>query len=133
MEELIEEIKRIYFVETNRPFPYEDFRMLEFDFEEEFKKYAPNEIINADFNTYMMFVYGLSSGGIIKKLDDPLDRFNMKEWLSKSFFDWFPIYRFIEPYDLSKYLNLKSDLNVIDKLRKKLIELIRLRESRNNI
>lgn len=85
MEELIEEIKRICFVETNRPFPYEDFRQLEFDFEEEFKKYAPNEIINADFNTYMMFVYGLSSGGIIKKLDDPLERFNMKEWLSKSF------------------------------------------------
>lgn len=129
MEELIEEIKRIYVVETNSPFPYEDFRQLEFDFEEEFKKYSPNETINADFNTYMMFVYGLSSGGIIKKLDDPLERFHMKEWLSKSFFDWFPKYRFIEPYDLSKYSNLISDLNVIDKLRKKLIELIRLRES----
>ena len=129
MKELFEEIKSIYTYEANSPFPYDDFRQLEDDFEEEFKKSVPNEIINADFSTYMMYVYGLSSGGIIKKLEDPLERFHMKELLKKSFFDWFPKYRFIEPYDLSKYSRLYSKMKVIDKLRYKLIELIEFKES----
>ncbi|ULO08500.1 hypothetical protein H1230_06750 [Paenibacillus sp. 19GGS1-52] len=129
MKELIEEIKQIYSVETSNPFPYEDFRQLQSDFAKDFKKNVPNEIINADFSTYMMFIYGLSTGGIIKKLEDPLERYKTKEWLNKSFFEWFPKYRFLEAYDFSIYKELYKEWKVIEKLRLKLIELIKHRES----
>ncbi len=129
MKELIEEIKQIYSVETSNPFPYEDFRQLQSDFAKDFKKNVPNEIINADFSTYMMFIYGLSTGGIIKKLEDPLERYKTKEMLNKSFFEWFPKYRFLEAYDFSIYKELYREWKVIEKLRLKLIELIKHRES----
>lgn len=126
MKELI---KQIYSVETSSPFPYEDLRQLQSDFAKDFKKNVPNEIINADFSTYMMFIYGLSSGGIIKKLEDPLERYKTKERLNKSFFEWFPKYRFLEAYDFSIYKELYKEWKVIEELRLKLIELIKHRES----
>ncbi|KGE18399.1 YxiJ family protein [Paenibacillus wynnii] len=129
MKDLIEEIKQIYSLETSSPFPYEDFRQLQSDFAMDFKENVPNEIINADFSTYMMFIYGLSSGGIIKKIEDPLERYKTEEWLNKSFFEWFPKYRFLEAYDFSSYKELNKEWNVIEKLRLKLIELIRHRKS----
>ncbi|WP_217492546.1 YxiJ-like family protein, partial [Paenibacillus sp. KS1] len=62
------------------------------------------------------------------KLEDPLERFKMKEWLSKSFYEWFPKYRFLESYDLTIYKDLSKEWEVIEKLRFKLIELIKLKE-----
>lgn len=128
MKELIEEIRFIYLNESNGPFSYEDFRQFQDDFSDEFRNIAPCESINADFNSYMMYIYGLSSGGVIKKLEYPLDRYKMKEWLNKSFFDWFPKYRFLESYDLRCYKGLNKEWDVIEKLRFKLIELIKLKE-----
>jgi hypothetical protein len=130
LKEIFEEINQIYSLETSNPFPYQDFRKLQDDFEIEFKKFVPNELITADFNTYMMFIYGLSSGGIKSKLEDPVDRFKTKEWLNKSFYEWFPKYRFLEPYDLSIYKQLNKEWNVLERLRNKLIEIIKLRESK---
>lgn len=129
MKELFEEISQIYSLETSNPFPYEDFRKLQYDFAIEFKKLVPNEIITADFNTYMMFILGLSSGGIRSKLEDPVERFKTKEWLNKSFFEWFPEYRFLEPYDLSTYKQLNKVWGVLERLRNKLVEIIKQRES----
>ncbi|BBH24458.1 hypothetical protein Back11_58030 [Paenibacillus baekrokdamisoli] len=133
LKKLIEEIVQIYKHETIGQFPYKDFRQLEHDFTEEFRKNAPHELITADFNTYMMFIYGLSSGGIVMKLEDPLERYKTKEWLYKSFFEWFPKYSFLEAYDFSKYKHLQMEWKVIEKLRQKLIELIKLKEIDMNI
>lgn len=128
VKKLIEELVQIYQHETIGPFPYEDFRQLEYDFAQEFRKNAPQELITADFNTYMMFIFGLSSDGIVKKLEDPLERYKTKEWLDKSFFEWYPKYRFLEAYDFIEYKYLHKTWIVIEKLRKKLIELIELKE-----
>ncbi|MBW7453461.1 YxiJ family protein [Paenibacillus sepulcri] len=128
MKKLIDEIVQIYHHETIGPFPYKDFRQLKYDFTEEFRRNASHELITADFNTYMMFIYGLSSGGIVKKLEDPLERYKTMEWLNKSFFEWFPKYKFLEPYDFSEYEQLHKTWKVIEKLRQKLIELIKLKE-----
>ena len=106
---------------------YQDFKDLQHDFAEEFRKHAPQEIIYADFSTYTVFTYGLSSGGIIKKLEDPLERYKTREWLNKSFFEWFPKYRFIQRYNLSEYKTLDKELMMINELRVKLIELIDLK------
>lgn len=129
MKELIEEIMEFYSSRSNNPFPYDDFKQLQNDFSDEFKREVPDEIITADFNTYMMFIYGLSSGGVISRLLDPLERFRVKVWLNKSFFEWFPKYRFLESYDLTIYKDLNTEWEVIEKLRNKLIELIKLIES----
>lgn len=110
---------------------YQDFEDLQYDFAEEFKKYAPHEIIYADFSTYTAFTSGLSSGGIIKRLEDPLERYQTREWLDKSFFEWFPKYRFIEKYKLSEYETLDKELMLINELRRKLIELIDLKNKSN--
>jgi len=107
---------------------YQDFEDLQYDFAEEFRKHAPQEIIYADFSTYTAFTSGLSSGSIIKKLEDPLERYQTREWLNKSFFEWFPKYRFIERYQLSKYETLDKELIMINELRAKLIEVIDLKD-----
>ncbi|NIK68648.1 YxiJ family protein [Paenibacillus sp. BK720] len=125
MKEQIEELQQIYNAIRNNPFPYDDFRDLQMDFEEEFNRYAPDEIINADFSTYRMYVLGLSQGGVFIKLHDPLERFKMKEWLQKSFYDWFPKYRFIEQYDLSAYEELHKEWSVVEILRHKLLKIVK--------
>ncbi|MFZ5986394.1 MAG: YxiJ family protein [Bacillota bacterium] len=126
---LIQQIREIYSKEGIHPFPYENLAALREDLEHEFKRFAPNESISADLNTYWMFISGLSSGGIERRLTDALERYNTKLWLEKSFFDWFPKYRFLEKYDLSDYTDLDRDLKLYDKLRKMLLNVIKLVES----
>ncbi|WP_169833781.1 YxiJ family protein [Saccharibacillus sacchari] len=105
-----------------------DLQNLQHDFAEEFKRYAPDEIINADFSTYTAYTHGLASGGIRLKLEDPLERYKTREWLSKSFFEWFPKYRFLESYRLDEYQSLDQELSLINDWRARLIELIDLKD-----
>ncbi|GIO31789.1 MULTISPECIES: YxiJ family protein [Paenibacillus] len=107
---------------------YSDFRNLKNDFKDRFLFRAPNETINADFDTYESYIVGLASGGINSRLDDALERFRIRSWLEKSFFEWFPKYRFLEKYDLSQYEGIYQSIIVLDKLRHKLIELINTKE-----
>ncbi|GGO01133.1 YxiJ family protein [Saccharibacillus kuerlensis] len=131
MESKIEEVLELYRSEgAKRQFPHEDFDHLEDDFAEEFKRYVPGEIIRADFITFLSFTCGLSAGGIIQRLEDPLERYRTREWLSKSFFEWFPKYRFLERYDLSEYETLHQEWSMVNALRKKLIELIDLKDKK---
>ncbi|TXK73851.1 YxiJ family protein [Paenibacillus sp. N3.4] len=108
---------------------YEDLRNLQRDFALEFKKNAPHEIITADLNTYLMFISGLASGGLQSQLEDALERFNMKKWLEKSFYDWFPKYRFLETWDLTHYSALNADLTFFNQARSMMLEVIREVES----
>ncbi|MDQ0170077.1 YxiJ family protein [Paenibacillus tundrae] len=129
MKKKLEEVLELYqqFQHSGKSL-YQDFEDLQYNFAEEFRKHVPQDIIYADFSTYTAFTYGLSSGGIIQKLEDPLERYKTREWLKKSFFEWFPKYRFIERYQLSEYKTLDKELETINKLRKKLIELIDLKD-----
>jgi len=105
-----------------------DLQNLQHDFAEEFKRHAPQEILNADFSTYMAYTHGLASGGIRTKLEDPLERHKTREWLSKSFFEWFPKYRFLESYRLDEYQSLDQELSLTNDWRARLIELIDLKD-----
>ncbi|WP_040948964.1 YxiJ family protein [Gorillibacterium massiliense] len=123
------EISEIYSKEYLCISLYLDIIRLQKDFEEMFLRYVPNESINADFDVYESFIIGLASGGIDSRLGDALERYKLKVWLNKSFFEWFPKYRFLEPYDLSEYVELNNAMKVVDNLRRKLINLIRLKEN----
>jgi len=122
MKELIELYRRHGF--ENESMLYRDLQDLQYDFAEEFNKNAPQEIINADFSTYAAFIHGLASGGIRTKLQDPLERYKTREWLSKSFFEWFPKYRFLERHRLDEYESLDRELSTVNEWRKRLVELI---------
>jgi hypothetical protein len=111
---------------------YSEFIFLQDDFIEMFKKYVPDEIINADFDTYVAYIFGLASGGIRNKLNDAMERFTIKNRLEKSFFDWFPKYRFLERFDLSKYHGIFLTISTTDQLRKKMVELINIRDKGEN-
>lgn len=125
----IKEIKLMLEQESGRSFPYNDLDKLQNDFRDLFKKYAKNETITADFNTYLMFVIGSATGNILQRFQDPLERQKAKIWLKKSFYEWFPKYNFLEKYDLSRYSSLNLDMQLAEKLRGKLIDVINLLES----
>lgn len=129
MKKIKEHIFRIR-AEDIYPFPYENLRELQDTLHDEFVKNAPKECITGDLNTYWMYIAGLASGGVDSRLADSLERYKMKTWLEKSFYDWFPKYRFLERYDLSDYEDLNRDFKLYDKLRLLLLELIRLYEER---
>jgi len=125
----IKELFEIYSNEYVCVSIYDDFQLLQENFEEMFSSYVPNESINADFDVYVSFIIGLASGGIKSKLEDALERYKIKIKLNKSFYEWFPKYRFLERYDLSEYENLYNTKNITEKLRGKLLETIKVREN----
>lgn len=135
VEEQIEKIHKLFLEKDIYPFPYKNCRELRNNLEEEFKKYVPNEILNADLNTYWMFIAGLASGTIKTKLDEASERYRIKIWLEKSFFDWFPKYRFLERYDISGYKDLDYTFKLYENLRLMLLEVIKLHENtkKNNL
>lgn len=127
-----EKIRRLYLENDVFPFPDDGLRKLREDLGVEFEKQAGNEIISADLNTYWMFIAGLASGSIKTILTDAWERYQLRTKLEKSFFDWFPQYRFLEPFDLSEYKDLDRDLKLYDKLRLMLLEVINLYENKKN-
>lgn len=99
------------------------------EFEDEFKRYARNEVINADLSTYTAYIEPTCWYKTIeKKIQDAENRYNMKKWLSKSFFEWFPKYRFLEKYDLSDYPKLNNQLNYMNELRTVALQIIDIYE-----
>ncbi|MCB2312994.1 YxiJ-like family protein [Clostridium tagluense] len=124
----INEISSLLVESDIYPFPYEDLREIKDELENEFQMYASNELITADFNTYWMFIAGLASGGIESKLLDTLDRYNIKSWLEKSFYEWFPQYRFMERFSFSDYEMFNYTYQLYKKLRIMLLDVIRLFE-----
>ncbi|ODP27899.1 hypothetical protein PTI45_02718 [Paenibacillus nuruki] len=95
------------------------------EFADEFKKYAPNEIFNADLSTYTSYIEPTCwSGTIQQRIQDAENRYTMKKWLSKSFFEWFPKYSFLEKYDLSDYSKINNELNYMNELRSCALQII---------
>jgi hypothetical protein len=83
INQLKREVFEIYLNEYLCGSLYNDFLLLQEHFEEMFLRYVPNESINADFDVYESFVIGLASGGIDSRLDDALERYKLKIWVSK--------------------------------------------------
>lgn len=95
------------------------------EFEDEFKRYARNEVINADLSTYTAYIEPTCGYKTIeKKIQDAENRYHMKNGLSKSFFEWFPKYQFLEKYDLSDYPKLNNQLNYMNELRTVALQII---------
>lgn len=124
----IEEIRSLYLEKDVGPFPYNDLDQLQDYLHNDFEKYVPSQSICADLNTYWMFVAGLACGGIETRLSDTMERYETKKRLEKSFYEWFPKYRFLEKYDLSDYKELNYNFNFYDKLRIMLLNIINLYE-----
>jgi len=129
-KERIEKIIKLFNEQDIYPFPYNDIAEIETELNDEFNKYASDEIIKADLNTYWMFIAGLASGGINSRLIDVVDRYKTKKWLEKSFFDWFPKYRFMERYDFSDYEMFNYTYQLYENLRIMLLDVIKFDEQR---
>jgi GNAT superfamily N-acetyltransferase len=125
---LINDIRSLFYESDIYPFPSEDLREIEEELESEFQTYASNEIITADFDTYWTFIAGLASGGIENSLLDALDRYNTKNWLEKSFYEWFPKYRFMERFSFSDYERFNYTYQLYEKLRIMILDVVRLFE-----
>ncbi|NLK87905.1 MAG: hypothetical protein GX279_10505 [Clostridiaceae bacterium] len=123
-QKLIEDIRELYLKDAIRPFPYDDLRQLQCKLEREFLRLGQDESINADYDAYCSYIAGLASGGVERYLSDKVERHNMKQLVSKSFFEWFPQYRFIEGYDLTGFDGFDRDLKLHDRLRSMLLEII---------
>lgn len=124
----IEEIKNLYLEKDIESFPYNNLNQLQDYLHNDFEKYVLNQSICADLNTYWMFVAGLATGGIETRLSDATGRYETKKRLKKSFYEWFPKYRFLEKYDLSDYKELNYNFDFYDKLRIMLLNIINLYE-----
>jgi len=128
-ENVLAEIQRLYIEEYETMALYEEWNWLQQEFAEEFRRYAVNNIINADFDTYESLIVGLASRRTMERLVDALERYTYKMWLDKSFYDRYPQYRFLEKYDLSGYPKIYKTMITLDQIRMKLHELIRLLDS----
>lgn len=131
LENLLKSIRELDDHECRSPFPYADSRALHQVFRDEFDQLGPKASFNADLNLFCSTIHGWTSGGIRKDLADAGARYRARDWLSKSFFDRFPRYRFLAGYDLSDYPALRHEMDVAERLRQMLLVAIRLYE--NNV
>ncbi|WP_212936799.1 YxiJ-like family protein [Bacillus hominis] len=99
----------------HKPFPYRDTRKLQRDFKNEFKE---DDVINADLNYYWMHTAATLSF-VLKRTEEDIS-FQQIKWLRKSFFEWFPQYRFLET-EIMKYPILYRDFMNYEKARKLLL------------
>lgn len=99
----------------HKPFPYRDTRKLQRDFKNEFTE---DDVINADLNYYWMHTAGTLSS-VLKRNEENIS-FEQIKWLRKSFFEWFPQYRFLETA-IVNYPILYRDFMNYEKARKLLM------------
>lgn len=126
IEVLLKELKLLK--EHRYPYLEDDLRDLYDDFDVEFEKLDPKlHCMYGDLSMYLAYIEGLACGGIMRRLDDAFERFKMRYWLEKSFFDRYPQYRFLERWDLSDYPDLR-DLLYADKARKIMLQIIAVKE-----
>ncbi|HHT7238877.1 MULTISPECIES: YxiJ-like family protein [Bacillus] len=98
-----------------KPFPNCDTRKLQRDFK---NKFTEDDCINADLNYYWMHTAATLSR-VLNKNEKKIS-FQQIHWLRKSFFEWFPQYRFLET-EIVKYPILYRDFMNYEKARKLLL------------
>lgn len=99
----------------HKPFPYRATGKLQRDLK---SKFTDDDCINADLNYYWMHTAGTLS--YILNNNEKEIVFDQIKWLKKSFFEWFPQYRFIET-EIVKYPILYRDFMNYEKARKLLL------------
>lgn len=99
----------------HKPFPYCATAKLQRDLK---SKFTEDDCINADFNHYWMHTAGTLNSVLNKK--EKNISFQQIQWLRRSFFEWFPQYRFLET-EIVKYPILYRDFMNYEKTRKLLL------------
>ncbi|HDR7713423.1 YxiJ-like family protein [Bacillus cereus] len=114
--------KRIIFKELqkmhsplHKPFPYRATAKLQRDLK---SKFTEDDCINADFNHYWM--HTAATFNSVLNGNEQNITFQQIKWLRKSFFEWFPQYRFLET-EIVNYPILYRDFISYEKTRKLLL------------
>ncbi len=111
---IFNELQKMY-SPLHKPFPYRDIRKIRKDYKNIFKE---DDCISSDFNYYWMHTTGPLS--FVLNNNEKDIAFDQINWLRKSFFEWFPQYRFLET-EIVKYPILYRDFMNHEKTRKLLI------------
>ncbi|MFD6509929.1 YxiJ-like family protein [Bacillus sp. NPDC060175] len=99
----------------HKPFPYRATGKLQRDLK---SKFTEDDYINADFNHYWMHT-AATLNSVLNENEENIT-FQQIKWLRKSFFEWFPQYRFLET-EIVKYPILYRDFMSYEKVRKLLL------------
>ncbi|MFB6731865.1 YxiJ-like family protein [Bacillus mobilis] len=99
----------------HKPFPYRATRKLQRDLK---SRFTEEDCINADFNHYWMHTAGTLSS-VINGNEQNIT-YHQIQWLRKSFYEWFPQYRFLET-EIVKYPVLYKDCMEFEKARRLLL------------
>ncbi|EOO21020.1 MULTISPECIES: YxiJ-like family protein [Bacillus cereus group] len=98
-----------------KPFPSRATGKLQRDLK---SKFTDEDCINADLNYYWMHT-AATLNSVLNKKEKNIS-FQQIQWLRKSFFEWFPQYRFLET-EIVKYPILHRDFMNYEKSRKLLL------------
>ncbi|WP_270344001.1 MULTISPECIES: YxiJ-like family protein [Bacillus] len=99
----------------HKPFPYRAIGKLQRDLK---SRFTEEDCINADFNHYWMHTAGTLSS-VINGNEQNIT-YHQIQWLRKSFYEWFPQYRFLET-EIVKYPVLYKDFMEFEKTRRLLL------------
>lgn len=99
----------------HKPFPYRAIGKLQRDLK---SRFTEEDCINADFNHYWMHTAGTLSS-VINGNEQNIT-YHKIQWLRKSFYEWFPQYRFLET-EIVKYPVLYKDFMEFEKTRRLLL------------
>jgi hypothetical protein len=124
LEMCIKKLKNFMNEEDILPFPYDDIRDLRICFEDEFMKISKYESLNADLNSYFMFISGLASCGIERYFENAFELYRIETILRKPFYEQFSKYKFLECYDLREFNNLYRTFEIHEIARLELIKII---------
>ncbi|MDP7989240.1 YxiJ-like family protein [Bacillus sp. MHSD_36] len=111
---IFNELQKIH-SSLHKPFPYRTTAKLQRDLK---SKFTEDDCINADFNHYRMHTAGTLNSVLNKK--EKNISFQQIQWLRRSFFEWFPQYRFIET-EIVKHPILYRDFMNYEKTRRLLL------------
>ncbi|PFV83671.1 hypothetical protein COL05_07545 [Bacillus sp. AFS059628] len=111
---IFNELQKMY-SSLHKSFPYRATAKLQRDLK---SKFTEDDCINAVFNHYWMYTAGTLNSVLNKK--EKNISFQQIQWLRKSFYEWFPQYRFLET-EIVKYPILYRDFMNYEKTRKLLL------------
>ncbi|MEC2260811.1 YxiJ-like family protein [Bacillus cereus] len=111
---IFKELQKMH-IPLHKPFPYRVTAKLQRDLK---SKFTEDDCINADFNHYWM--YTAATLNSVLNGNEQNITFQQIKWLRKSFFEWFPQYRFLET-EIVNYPILYRDFISYEKTRKLLL------------
>ncbi|MCC2506756.1 MULTISPECIES: YxiJ-like family protein [Bacillus cereus group] len=111
---IFKELQKMH-IPLHKPFPYRATAKLQRDLK---SKFTEDDCINANFNHYWMHI-AATLNSVLNGNEQNIT-FQQIKWLRKSFFEWFPQYRFLET-EIMNYPILYRDFMNYEKTRKLLL------------